>query len=89
MTRLEEIQVRKHQLLARSDAARNDMMRVFYEYQARTLFVRKVTGLFKNPFVLAGLGLFALKMPWRRAFRFGGWAWRAWGLLRTIRRFAL
>jgi hypothetical protein len=89
MSALEEIVARKQRLIAVSDAARNDMARRYYEYQARTLMARKVTNFFKNPFVLAGLGLFALKMPWRRAYKLGGWAWRAWRLLRTLRRFAL
>jgi hypothetical protein len=89
MTRLEEITARKEQLLAASDAERNEIIRVFYRYQARTFFATKVTSFFKNPLVLAALGFFAWKLPWRRAYRLGGWAWRGWRLLRTIRRFAL
>lgn len=89
MSRLEEIVARKQQLVLRSDASRYEMTRVFYQYQARTMFARKATAFLKNPLVLAGLGLFALKMPWRRTFKLGGWAWRAWRLLRTFRRFAL
>jgi hypothetical protein len=88
MSALEEIVARKQRLIAASDAGRNDMARRYYEYQARTLMARKVTSFFKNPLVLAGLGLLALKMPWRRAYKLGGWGWRAWRLLRTIRRFA-
>jgi hypothetical protein len=89
MTRLEEIIVRKQQLVAEADAARNNVARIYYQYQARTYFARKVTSFFKNPLVLAGLGLFALKMPWRRTYKLGGWAWRIWRLIRTARRFAL
>ena len=89
MNALEEIVARKQRLIAESDAARNDVARRYYEYQARTLLARKVTNFFKNPLVLAGLGLLALKMPWRRAYKMGGWAWRAWRLLRMIRRFAI
>jgi hypothetical protein len=89
MTRLEEIIARKQQLVARSDDARYNMARIYYQYQARTYFARKVASFFKNPLVLAGLGLFALKMPWRRAYKLGGWGWRIWRLLQTVRRFAL
>jgi len=89
MTRLEEIIAHKQRLIAESDAARNDMALVYYRYQARTLIARKIKSFLKNPLVLAGLGLFALKMPWRRAYKMGGWAWRIWRLLRTVRRFAL
>lgn len=89
MSRLEEIVERKQQLVAESDAARNNVARVYYQYQARTIVARKVTSFLKNPIVLAGLGLFALKMPWRRAYKLGGWAWRIWRLLQTVRRFAL
>jgi hypothetical protein len=89
MSALDDIVARKQRLIAASDAGRNDMARRYYQYQARTLMARQVTNFLKNPLVLAGLGLFALKMPWRRAYKLGGWAWRAWRLLRTIRRFAL
>ncbi|HTG43355.1 MAG TPA: hypothetical protein VK633_02365 [Verrucomicrobiae bacterium] len=89
MNRLDEIVVRKQQLLAESDAGRNEMARVYYLYQARTLMARQAASFFKNPLVLAGLGIFALKMPWRRAYKLGGWAWRGWRLLRTIRRFVM
>jgi hypothetical protein len=88
MTRLEEIVARRQRLVAKSDAARNEMARVYYQYQARTVIARKVTGFLSNPLVLAGLALLTLKMPWRRAYRVGGRAWRLWRLLRTIRRFA-
>ncbi len=85
---LEELAQRKQALVARSDASRLEMARVYYQYQARTVLARKMTSFFRNPLVLAGLGLLALKMPWRRTYRLGGWAWRAWRLLRSIRRFA-
>ncbi len=89
MTRLDEIIAHKQRLIAESDVARYNMARVYYQYQARTVMARKVTSFFKNPIVLAGLGLFALKMPWRRAYKMGGWAWRIWRLVQTVRRFAL
>lgn len=89
MNRLEEITARKQRLVAKSDAARNEIARVYYLYQARTIMARQVAGILKNPIVLAGLGIFALKMPWRRAYKAGGWAWRAWRILRTVRRFVV
>ena len=57
-------------------------------YDINSLVVRK---MFRYAILLIcfGLGLFALKMPWRRAYRLGGWAWRIWRLLQTVRRFAL
>jgi hypothetical protein len=88
MSRIDEIAGRKQRLIADSDARRNEIARVYYQYQARTLLARQVTGFLRNPLVLAGLGLLALKMPWRRTFRFGGWVWRVWRLFRTVRRFA-
>jgi hypothetical protein len=89
MTALEEITARKQKLIADSDSARFEIARVHYQYQARTLFVRQVTSFLKNPLVLAGLALFAWKMPWRKAYRLGGWGWRLWRLLRTVRRFTM
>lgn len=89
MTRLEEITERKRQLLARADAERNALIRTCCEYRARTLVASKVSGFIKNPIVLAGLGLLALKMPWRRTLKMSGWIWRGWRLLKTVQRFAL
>ncbi len=86
MTTLEEIAARKQALLRRSDDERNEIQRVFYQWQARTSVARQVTGLLKNPLVLAGLGLLALKMPWRRAYKMSGWAWRTWKFVRIFRR---
>ena len=87
MTTLEEITARKHKLLADSEAERGEIARVFYRYQARTALARQVMSIFRNPVVLAALGLFTLKMPWRKARRLGGWAWKAWGLMRIIQKF--
>jgi len=86
MNPLEEIAARKQGLLTRSDAERNDIARVYYRWQARTSVARQVTGILKNPLVLAGIGLLMLKMPWRRAYKTSGWAWRVWKLVRTVRR---
>ena len=86
MDSLEEITARKQALISRSDAERNNIALVYYQWQARTSVARQVTGILKNPLVLAGIGLVLLKMPWRRSYKFGGWAWRAWKLVRTIRR---
>ena len=86
MTNLEEIAARKQALLDQSDAERHRIARVYYQWQARTNVARQVTGVLKNPLVLAGIGLVLLKMPWRRTYRCGGWAWKGWRLIRTIRR---
>lgn len=86
MSSLEEIAARKQELLSKSDAERNQIARVYYQWQARTTVAKQVTGILKNPLVLAGIGLLLLKMPWRRTYRFGGWAWKGWRLIRTIRR---
>lgn len=86
MTNLEEIAARKDALIRRSDDERNEITRVYYQWQARTTVARQVTGFLKNPLVLAGLGLLALKMPWRRAYKMGGWAWRMWKFTRIFRR---
>lgn len=86
MNRLDEITARKQQLIAASDAGRMEMARVYYQYQARTVMARQVSGFIRKPWVLAALGLVVLKLPWRRAYKVGGWAWQAWRLLKTIRR---
>jgi len=85
-SRLDEIVARKHELLARSDLGRYEIARVYFKWQARTQVAHHVTGILKNPFVLAGLGMLALKMPWRRAYRWSGWFWRGWKMFRTARR---
>jgi hypothetical protein len=86
MTNLEEIAARKQELLGRSDSQRFEIARTYYQWHARTNTARQVTRVLKNPFFLAGVALVALKMPGRRAYRFGGWAWKGWRLVRTIRR---
>jgi hypothetical protein len=86
MSNLEEIAARKQALLDQADAERHRISRVYYQWQARTSVARQVSGVLRNPLVLAGIGLVLLKMPWRRTYRFGGWAWKGWRLIRTIRR---
>ena len=86
MASIAEIEERKRALVARSDAHRNEMTRVYYSWQARTQVARQVTGILKNPFVLTGIGLLLLKMPWRRTYRMGGWALRTWRFLMLLRR---
>jgi hypothetical protein len=84
--RLAEIAQRKELLLVQSEQGRDEIARRYYQWQTRTVLARQVTNIFKNPLVLAGLGLFAFKMPWRKSLRFGGWFWRGWKLFRTVRR---
>jgi hypothetical protein len=86
MTKIEEIAARKQDLLRRSDDERNEITRVYYQWQARTTIARQVTGILKNPLVLAGIGLLVLKMPWRRAYKMSGWAWRLWKFVRVFKR---
>lgn len=83
---IEQIGERKRALIASSDAQRNDLTRIYYGWQARTQVARQVTGILRNPFVLAGLGLVLLKLPWRRCYKMGGLAWRGWRLLMLLRR---
>ena len=85
MSDLAEIRARKDALLAESEGARDEIAREYYRWQARTFLARQVTGILRNPLVLAGLGLLAIKMPWRRTFRFGGWFWKGWKALRMVR----
>jgi hypothetical protein len=86
MNSLEEIATRKQALLNRSENERNRIARSFYQWQARTNTARQVGRIMRHPLFLAGMGLLAWKMPWRRTYKFGGWAWKAWRLVRTIRR---
>ena len=86
MTKIEEIAARKQDLLRRSDDERNEITRVYYQWQARTVMARQVGSILKNPFVLAGIGLLLLKMPWRKTYKMSGWAWRVWKLVRLFRR---
>lgn len=84
--RLEEIAARKEALLVRSMQERNEIAHSYFRWHARTQVARQVTGFFRNPLVLAGLGMLALKLPWRRTFKWSGWVWRGWKLLQTVRR---
>ena len=86
MTKIEEITARKQELVRRSGDERNEITRVYYQWQARTVMARQVGSILKNPIVLAGIGLLVLKMPWRRTYKMGGWAWRVWKLVRVFRR---
>jgi hypothetical protein len=83
---LEDITARKQSLLNRSDSERMEIARVYYQWQARSNVARQTLGIFRNPWVLAGLGIFVLKMPWRRTYRLGGWAFKTWRLLRWAQR---
>jgi hypothetical protein len=86
MTTLEEIAARKQELLGRSESQRYAIARDYYQWQARTNTARQVTRILKNPWFLAGVALLALKMPWRRTYRLGGWAWKTWRLVNIVRR---
>lgn len=86
MSSLDEIAARKQELLDRSEAERNSITRSFYQWQARTHSARQVSRIVKHPLFLLGLGLFAWRMPWRKCYKVGGWAWKGWRLVRTIRR---
>jgi hypothetical protein len=84
--RLEEIAARKEALIVRSMHERNDIAHAYFRWQARTQMARQVTAFFRNPWVLAGLGMVALKLPWRRTFKWSGWVWRGWKLWQSVRR---
>jgi hypothetical protein len=86
MTKIEEITARKQELVRRSDDERNEITRVYYQWQARTAVARHVGSILRNPLVLAGIGLLLLKMPWRKTYKMGGWAWRLWKMVRVFRR---
>lgn len=86
MNVFDQLAARKRQLRARSDAQRMNIALVYYQWQARSNVARRTFGIFRHPLVLAGLGLFALKMPWRKAFRMSGWAFKGWRLLRLVQR---
>ena len=86
MSNLDEVAARKSELVRRSDHERNEITRIYYHWQARTALARQVTSILKNPLVLAALGLLAFKMPWRRAYKMSGWAWRTWKFVRIFRR---
>ena len=84
---LEAVTEQKRLLLERANEERNDIARKYYQWQARGEVARKTTRLFRNPIVLASLGLLALKLPWRRTYKAGGWFWKGWKLFRIFRRF--
>jgi hypothetical protein len=86
MNRLAEVEDRKRALVERSDAQRIQIAQTLYRWQARTSVARRTGRWLKNPFVLAGMGLLALKMPWRRTFRAGRWALKGWKILRLVQR---
>lgn len=87
MNGLAEIEGRKRLLLAKSEAQRLEMASQYYRWQARTTMARQVTGFLKNPLVLSALGLVLLKLPWKRAYRMGGWGLKAWRIVKLVRRF--
>lgn len=86
MSSIEAIAERKRALVERSAGHRNEMTRVYYEWQARTRVARQVTGVLKHPLVLTSIGLLLLKMPWRRAYKMSGWAWKGWRVLMLLRK---
>jgi hypothetical protein len=86
VTKIEEIAARKQGLLRRSDDERNNIARVYFQWQARTAVARQISSILRNPLVLAGIGLLILKMPWRKTYRMSGWAWRVWKWMRLVRR---
>ena len=86
MNALEEIAARKQALVERCGQERNEVARVYYQWQARTQTTRQVARFLKNPFVIGAIGLLVLKLPWRRGIKMGGWAWKGWKLLQMVRR---
>ena len=86
MSKIEEIAARKQELVRRSDDERYEITRVYYQWQARTTVARQVTSILKNPLVLTGIGLLLLKMPWRKTYKMGGWAFRLWKMVRLAKR---
>jgi hypothetical protein len=88
---LNNIALRKSLLLDLIEAQRLEMAVLYTSVERPARLASQVNHLVRNPFVVAGLGVFAAKLPWRRFFRVSGWAWRGWKwykLLRTVRRFA-
>ena len=86
MNSFEELAERKRRLLERSESERTNIARVYYQWQARTQVARHTLKIFRNPLVLAGMGFLVWKLPWRRAYRLGGWGFKAWRLLRLVQR---
>jgi len=87
MNQLELLAAKKQALVELSNEQRNNAARVYYQWQARTSVARNVTGIFRNPIVLAALGFLAIKLPWRKSMKLGGWFWKSWKLLRVVKRF--
>jgi hypothetical protein len=86
MSTLEELAERRRALVERSDSERFHIASIYYQWNARSNVTRKTLGILKHPLVLAGLGLFMLKMPWRRTNKMSGWIWKSWRLLRLVQR---
>jgi hypothetical protein len=88
---LEQITERKRTLLDQAEAQRLELAVLYTSLERPARVATQVNTFFRNPFVLAGAGICALKMPWRRLFRVSGWAWKGWKwfrVIKTLRRFA-
>ena len=75
MDALQEILVRKQVLLSTCEMQRNDLARHLRACHERTEPARRVKAILTNPMVLAGLGLLAWKMPWKRVLGMSSLAW--------------
>jgi hypothetical protein len=88
--RFEQLAARKAALLALTEAQRLELAVLYTSFERPARVVTQVNSFLRNPFVLAGLGLCAAKLPWRRLFKVSGWAWKGWKwvkLFKTVRRF--
>lgn len=85
-----QINRRKHLLLDRTEAQRIELATFYATIERPARMAGQVNTFLRNPFVIAGMGVCALKFPWRRLFKVSGWAWKGWKwfrLLKTFRRF--
>jgi hypothetical protein len=88
--RFDQLAKRKAALLDLTDAQRLELAVLYTSFERPARTVTRVGNFVRNPFVLAGMGLFAAKLPWRRVFKVSGWAWKGWKwfkLFKTVRRF--
>lgn len=86
-TAIEELNDRKSRLVALASAQREQIRLHFREVQRPVKRVGQMGSLLTNPLVLLGLSAVTMKMPWRKVFTAGRWAFKAVRIFKMVRRF--
>lgn len=83
-SRLTEIQARQRVLAAECAAQRQDFAAAWHSLEGPAATAKRAAGWLRSPWLWAGLGLVAFKLPIRRFSRIPVLLWKGWNLARKV-----